>query len=104
MMMMEIYLKRMRKRMRDTCLLGKVFVRKIEYKTNLSLLYLNYYGLNVISEEEDDDDVQDKDLEEDTTYVPEVPDRYDEVYSNMPTDTHMLKPVANCEHCDAKRF
>ena len=22
----------------------------------------------------------------------------------MPTDTHMLKPVANCEHCDAKRF
>jgi hypothetical protein len=57
MMMMEIYLKRMRKRMRDTCLLGKVFVRKIEYITNLPLLYLNYYGLNVISEEEDDDDV-----------------------------------------------
>ena len=22
----------------------------------------------------------------------------------MPTDTHMLKHVANCEHCDAKRF
>ena len=22
----------------------------------------------------------------------------------MPIDTHMLKPVANCEHCDAKRF
>ena len=38
------------------------------------------------------------------TYVPEVPDQYDAVYSNMPTDTHMLKPVANCEHCDAKRF
>lgn len=30
--------------------------------------------------------------------------RYEKVYSNMPTDTHMLKPVANCEHCDAKRF
>ena len=22
----------------------------------------------------------------------------------MPTDTHMFKPVANCEHYDAKRF
>jgi hypothetical protein len=104
-MMREIYLKRMRKRMRDTCLLGKVFVGKTKYKSNLTLLYLNYYGLNVISEEEDDDDdVQDNDLEEDTTSVLEVPDRYDEVYSNMLTDTHMLKPIANCEHCNAKRF
>jgi hypothetical protein len=38
------------------------------------------------------------------TFVLEVPDQYDEVYSNMPTDTHMLKPIANCKHCDAKRF
>ena len=38
------------------------------------------------------------------TFIPEVPNRYDEVYSNMPTDTHMFKPVANCEHYDAKRF
>jgi len=38
------------------------------------------------------------------TSIPEVPDQYDEVYSNMPTDTHMLKPVTNCNHCDAKRF
>ena len=87
--------------MRDTCFLGKVFERNTEYKSNLQLLYLNYCGLNVIS---DDDDVQDNDLEEDTTSIPEVPDRYDEVYSNMPTDTHMLKPVANYEHYDAKRF
>ena len=98
--MREIYLKRMR----DTCLSGKVFVWTTEYKSNLPLLYLNYYGLNVISEEEDDDDVQDNDLEEDTTSIPEVPNRYDEVYSNMPTDTHMLKPDANCKHCNAKRF
>ena len=100
-MMREIYLKRMMKRMRDTCLLGKVFVRKTEKKSNLQLLYLNYCGLNVIL---DDDDVQDNDLEEDTASVPEVPDQYEKVYSNIPTDTHMLKPVANCEHCDAKRF
>jgi hypothetical protein len=59
------------------------------------VLYLNYCGLNVISDEEDDNDVQDNDLKEDTASVPEVLDRYNEVYSNMPTDTHMLKPVAN---------
>jgi hypothetical protein len=91
--------------MRDTCFLDKVFVRNTEYKSNISLLYLNYYRvLNVISNEEDDDDVQDNDLDEDTAFVPEVPNQYEKVYSNLPTDTHMLKPIANCEHCDAKRF
>ena len=98
--MREIYLKRMR----DTCLLGKVFVRNTEYKSNLPLLYVNYYHvLNVILDEEDDDDVQDNDLDEDTASVPEVPDQYEKVYSNLPTDTHILKLVANCEHCDAKK-
>ena len=62
------------KRMRDTYLPGKVFVWKTEYKSNLPLLYLNYYDLNVILEEEDDDDVQDNDLEEDMACVLEVPD------------------------------
>jgi hypothetical protein len=37
-------------------------------------------------------------------FIPKVPDQYGEVYSNMPIDTHMLKPVANYEHCNAKRF
>ena len=51
MMMREIYLKRMR----DTCLLGKVFERNTEYKSNVPLLYVNYYRvLNVILGEEDD--------------------------------------------------
>jgi len=31
-----------------------------------------------------------------TASIPEVPDQYEKVYSNMPTDTHMLKPIANC--------
>ena len=64
----------MTKRMMDTYLLGKVFVQKIEQKSNLPLLYLNYCDFNVISDEEDDDDVQDNDLEEDTACVLEVPD------------------------------
>jgi hypothetical protein len=60
------------------------------------MLYLKYCGLNIISDEKDDNDVQENDLKEDMTSIPEVPDRYKEVYSNMPIDTHMLKPVANC--------
>jgi hypothetical protein len=105
MMMREIYLKRMRKRVRGTCLLGKVFVGNTEFHLNLSLLYLNYYcSINAVSDEEDDDVVQDNDNEEDMASVLEVPDQYDEVYSNMPIDTHMLKPVTNCIPCGAKRF
>jgi len=60
--------------------------------------------LNAILDDEDDNDVQENDHEEDMAFVPEVPDQYEKVYSNMPTNTHMLKHVANCQHCDAKRF
>jgi hypothetical protein len=59
---------------------------------------------NVISIEESDDDVQSDTTEEDTASDPEVPDPYEKVYSNMPRETHMLKPVPNCRHCGAKRF
>ncbi|KAL6643881.1 hypothetical protein ACP70R_018647 [Stipagrostis hirtigluma subsp. patula] len=55
-------------------------------------------------DEEHDDDVEISDPENDSTSMPVVPDPYDKVYSNIPTDTHSLKPVANCQHCDAKRF
>jgi hypothetical protein len=79
-MMREIYLKRMR----DTYLSDKVFVRNTEYITNFQLLYLNYYrGENVISDKEEDDDVQDNDLEEDTASVPEVLDQYEKVSTAM---------------------
>lgn len=33
-----------------------------------------------------------------------APDPYDIVYSNIPKNTHSLKPVASCKHCGAKRF
>jgi hypothetical protein len=68
------------------------------------VLYLNYCGLNVILDEEDDNDVQDNDLKEDTASVPEVLDRYNEVYSNMLTDTHMLKHVANLLTLQCKKI
>lgn len=31
-------------------------------------------------------------------------DPYARVYTNVPSKTHMLKPVNNCEHCNAKKF
>ena len=90
--------------MRDTYLLGKVFVRNTEQKSNIPLLYLNYYrGLNVISDEEDDDDVQDNDLEEYTASIPEVPDQYNKVYNNMPTNTHMLKTCRKLQALRCKK-
>ena len=32
------------------------------------------------------------------------PDPYDDVYSNIPDSTHMLKTVENCKLCGAKKF
>ena len=89
--------------MRDTCLLGKVFVQKTEQKSNLPLLYLNYCGFIVILDEEDDDDVQDNDLEEYTASIPEVPDQYNKVYNNMPTNTHMLKTCRKLQALRCKK-
>jgi hypothetical protein len=54
-----IYLKMMRKRMRDTYLLGKVFLPNTEYLSKHPLLYLTFILCsNVISIEESDNDVQ----------------------------------------------
>jgi hypothetical protein len=33
-----------------------------------------------------------------------VLDPFEHVYSNIPDSTHMLKPMADCNHCGAKRF
>ena len=104
-MMREIYLKRMRKRMRDTYLLGKVFVPNTEYLSKHPLLYLTFIfmfkchfnrGIRC--------DVQSDTPEEDAASNPKVPDPYEKVYSNMPKETHMLKPILDCHHCGAKRF
>ena len=70
--------------MRDTYLLGKVFVQNTEYKYNFLPLYLNYLHLNVILDEEDCEDDHNNDLEEDTTSVLEVPDQYEKVYMSHP--------------------
>lgn len=31
-------------------------------------------------------------------------DPYGKVYENVPIETHMLKPVENCEHCNVKKY
>ncbi|KAL6909895.1 hypothetical protein ACP4OV_001554 [Aristida adscensionis] len=74
----------------------------------------------VIFEDDDDEEEegylfigQDEDIEEDaqmddanleSSYVPNMNDPYDKVYSNMPQDTHNLEPVQNCGYCNAKMF
>ncbi|XP_072146336.1 uncharacterized protein [Setaria viridis] len=46
-------------------------------------------------------------INENESTVPEhsnINDPYDLVYSNIPDNTHKLKPVENCKYCDAKKF
>ncbi|KAG2560812.1 hypothetical protein PVAP13_8KG214568 [Panicum virgatum] len=52
----------------------------------------------------DMDDQSDIDLND--TIEPDVAeqDPYSKVYANVPSEIHMLKPVDNCEHCNAKKF
>jgi len=73
---------------------------------------------DVIFEEDEDDDEgylfagQDEETDEDIDIeaedgsppIPDVPDQYNAVYSNMSEETHMLKPVPDCGHCGAKKF
>jgi hypothetical protein len=55
-----------------------------------------------------DDDTEEEvilnDANDDFGSIPDVPDPYDAVYANMNEDTHMLEPVENCPHCNAKKF
>ena len=38
------------------------------------------------------------------TIEPDILDPFGAVYANVKDETHMLKPVDNCEFCDAKKF
>ena len=54
-------------------------------------------------EEEDEVDVE-INLDDEDNDAPDVLDPYDIVYANVPSETHKLEAVENCEHCNAKKF
>ncbi|XP_072148353.1 uncharacterized protein [Setaria viridis] len=59
--------------------------------------------LRIIAEWEDTEEQ----INENESTIPEhskINDPYDLVYSNIPDNTHKLKPVKNCKYCDAKKF
>ena len=58
----------------------------------------------VYSTEDDVDEDDEVDNGDDDPSVSETPDPYVVVYANVPSETHMLEPVDNCEHCNAKKF
>uniref|UniRef100_K4AIV9 Helitron helicase-like domain-containing protein n=1 Tax=Setaria italica TaxID=4555 RepID=K4AIV9_SETIT len=61
---------------------------------------------NIISGQAEWEDME-VEIKENESTVPEdsnINDPYDIVYSNIPNNTHMLKPVENCKYCDAKKF
>ncbi|PWZ33301.1 ATP-dependent DNA helicase PIF1 [Zea mays] len=53
--------------------------------------------------EETDEDIKIDGTQDESTGT-DVPDTYDKVYSNLPEETHMLKPVPDCGYCTAKKF
>ncbi|KAL6893835.1 hypothetical protein ACP4OV_007933 [Aristida adscensionis] len=62
-------------------------------------------GYLFIGQDEDiEEDAQMDDANLESSYVPNMNDPYDKVYSNMPQDTHNLEPVQNCGYCNAKKF
>jgi hypothetical protein len=52
------------------------------------------------------DDIVDVDLPmgDEDNIEPDAQDPFGAVYGNVPEDGHMLKPVHNCEFCNAKKF
>jgi hypothetical protein len=44
------------------------------------------------------------DTHDESDLIANIPDLYDKVYRNVPSSTHMLKPVENCNHCNAKNL
>jgi len=57
----------------------------------------------VLNIEEDEVDVE-INLDDEDNGVPDALDPYDKVYANVPSETHKLEAVENCEHCNAKKF
>jgi hypothetical protein len=76
----------------------KVYLHSCLWKVLVTCL------LNTTLDVEVDDDAELGDpQEEDSTSIPDVLDPYDGMYSNIPKEEHMLKPVHNCQHCNAKK-
>ena len=60
-------------------------------------------AFNICTDGESDDDA-DVTSCGDGADVPDVIDPFGKVFENIPSETHMLEPVDNCEHCNAKKF
>ncbi|WVZ94335.1 hypothetical protein U9M48_040238 [Paspalum notatum var. saurae] len=60
--------------------------------------------LSVGQEEEIDEDIDIDGTQDDFQSIPKIPDQNDKMYSNIPQETHVLKPVDNCVHCNAMKF
>ena len=61
------------------------------------------YNAFIMADDVADDDV-DMSLRDYDTTIPDVVDPYEKVYENVPSKTHMLQPVENCEHCNANKL
>ena len=60
-------------------------------------------AFNICTDGESDDDGDVTSCGDDAD-VSDVIDPFGKVFENVPSETHKLEPVANCEHCNAKKF
>ena len=94
--------------MKDTYLQAKVHIFPYEDKfQDAFIASLNMSNTLLLKYSTLDDDTKEEvplnDADDDSGSIPDVLDPHDAVYANMPEDTHMLEPVENCPHCNAKK-
>uniref|UniRef100_K3Y1E1 ATP-dependent DNA helicase n=1 Tax=Setaria italica TaxID=4555 RepID=K3Y1E1_SETIT len=76
---------------------------QIKHASIFTITSLISFILQITTEWED----MEVEIKENESTVPEdsnINDPYDIVYSNIPDNTYMLKPIENCKYCDAKKF
>jgi len=99
--------KKMMRTMKDIYLRAKVRETILLYASKTSICTFSLPIIYICKTFVEEDTVEENDVEEtqdESSSIPDVPDPYDKVYSNMPEETHTLRPVPNCKHCNAKKF
>jgi hypothetical protein len=66
----------------------------------------DYVWVNYFEHAEDGSsgEIKEKVVGDEESPISDEPDPYDYVYSNLPDDVHVLKPIDDCKKCGAKRF
>ena len=85
--------KKMMRTMKDIYLRAKVRETILLYASKTSICTFSLPTIYICKTFVEEDNVEENDVEEtqdESSSIPDVPDLYDKVYSNMPEETHTL--------------